>query len=101
MQTSCSLQHVPLDTGREASLDPALKKRLAFAVQKLSELRALAGGKAAAGGARSRAAGEGGSGMNLDKGMFNRPAGADERRNAQFEANPNVRSDSTLQADLS
>lgn len=98
MQTSCSLQHVPLDTARETNLDPALRNRLAFAVQKLSELRKLADGQTANGtGSAPRkpgfgAASEGGAGaMKLDKGMFDRPAGAEERRAAQFEANPKVR----------
>lgn len=36
---SCSLLHVPLDLGLEATLDTELKNWLAFAVQKLDELR--------------------------------------------------------------
>jgi 5-methyltetrahydropteroyltriglutamate--homocysteine methyltransferase len=94
VQTSCSLQHVPLDTARESNLAPALKGRLAFAVQKLSELRALATNKSSAANGNSSsngaAAGGGGTGMQVDKGMFDRPAGAEERRAAQFKANPNV-----------
>ena len=38
---SCSLLHVPLDLGLEATLDTELKNWLAFAVQKLDELRIL------------------------------------------------------------
>ncbi|MBC9207606.1 5-methyltetrahydropteroyltriglutamate--homocysteine S-methyltransferase [Roseomonas aerophila] len=38
---SCSLLHVPVDVGQEDGLDPALKRSLAFAVQKLAEVRAL------------------------------------------------------------
>lgn len=38
---SCSLLHVPLDLGLESTLDTELKNWLAFAVQKLDELRIL------------------------------------------------------------
>jgi 5-methyltetrahydropteroyltriglutamate--homocysteine methyltransferase len=38
---ACSLLHVPLDLGLEATLDTELKNWLAFAVQKLDELRIL------------------------------------------------------------
>jgi 5-methyltetrahydropteroyltriglutamate--homocysteine methyltransferase len=38
---SCSLLHVPLDLAQEDALDPALRSWLAFAVQKLGEVRAL------------------------------------------------------------
>lgn len=39
---SCSLLHSPVDLDREQDLDPEVKAWLAFAVQKLGELRALA-----------------------------------------------------------
>lgn len=39
---SCSLLHVPVDLQQEQGLDPALKNRLAFAVQKAEELAVLA-----------------------------------------------------------
>jgi 5-methyltetrahydropteroyltriglutamate--homocysteine methyltransferase len=42
--SSCSLLHVPLDAGLETGLAPDLKGRLAFAVQKLSEVSDLARG---------------------------------------------------------
>ena len=38
---SCSLLHVPVDLGREELLDTEIKSWLAFAVQKLQELRVL------------------------------------------------------------
>ena len=38
---SCSLLHVPIDLGREKKLDPEVASWLAFAVQKLEELRIL------------------------------------------------------------
>jgi 5-methyltetrahydropteroyltriglutamate--homocysteine methyltransferase len=38
---SCSLLHVPHDLALEDALDPSLRRSLAFAVQKLSEVRAL------------------------------------------------------------
>ncbi len=39
---SCSLLHVPVDLGSEHLLDPELRSWLAFALQKLDELRCLA-----------------------------------------------------------
>ncbi len=39
---SCSLLHVPIDLAAEKRLDPGLKGWLAFAAQKLAEVRALA-----------------------------------------------------------
>ncbi|GEO80705.1 5-methyltetrahydropteroyltriglutamate--homocysteine S-methyltransferase [Pararhodospirillum oryzae] len=39
---SCSLLHVPVDLGSETRLDPEVRGWLAFAVQKLEELRVLA-----------------------------------------------------------
>jgi 5-methyltetrahydropteroyltriglutamate--homocysteine methyltransferase len=39
---SCSLLHVPVDLERETKLDPEVRSWLAFAVQKLEELRILA-----------------------------------------------------------
>ena len=39
---SCSLLHVPVDLERERELDPELRSWLAFALQKLDELRILA-----------------------------------------------------------
>jgi 5-methyltetrahydropteroyltriglutamate--homocysteine methyltransferase len=39
---SCSLLHAPVDLERETKLDPGVRAWLAFAVQKLAELRALA-----------------------------------------------------------
>ncbi len=41
---SCSLLHVPVDAAQETRMQPAVRSWLAFAVQKLAELRALAGG---------------------------------------------------------
>lgn len=42
LSTSCSLLHVPVDLAQEPSLDPELHSWLAFARQKLQELRILA-----------------------------------------------------------
>jgi len=39
---SCSLLHAPVDLARERGLDPEVRPWLAFAVQKLGEVRALA-----------------------------------------------------------
>ena len=43
---SCSLLHVPVDAAGETRLEPKVRSRLAFAVQKLAELAALADGEA-------------------------------------------------------
>ncbi len=42
VSTSCSLLHVPYDVERETGLDPALRRRLAFAEQKVAEVVELA-----------------------------------------------------------
>jgi 5-methyltetrahydropteroyltriglutamate--homocysteine methyltransferase len=42
--SSCSLLHAPHDLGLEHKLDPLLKAKLAFAVQKLGEVTAIAAG---------------------------------------------------------
>ena len=42
--TSCSLLHVPVDLGEEHALDATIASWLAFAVQKLDELTAIANG---------------------------------------------------------
>jgi len=52
---SCSLLHVPVDLTREQKLDPEIKRWLAFALQKLDELRVL---KIALTQGRSAVAGE-------------------------------------------
>lgn len=44
---SCSLQHVPVDLAQEVKLDQTVKNWMAFAVQKLAEVSALASGVAA------------------------------------------------------
>jgi 5-methyltetrahydropteroyltriglutamate--homocysteine methyltransferase len=43
VSTSCSLLHVPYDADLETDLDPALRRRLAFAEQKVAEVVELAG----------------------------------------------------------
>ena len=50
---SCSLLHTPVDAALESGLDAALHSRVAFAVQKLDELRVLANGGAHAADASS------------------------------------------------
>jgi len=42
LSSSCSLLHVPVDLERETRLDPAIREWLAFARQKVAELRTLA-----------------------------------------------------------
>ncbi|TAN05853.1 MAG: 5-methyltetrahydropteroyltriglutamate--homocysteine S-methyltransferase [Rhodanobacteraceae bacterium] len=51
---SCSLLHVPTDVAAETTLDPGLRASMAFARQKIEELRAYAG--ALDGSAKARAA---------------------------------------------
>ncbi|TDD39009.1 5-methyltetrahydropteroyltriglutamate--homocysteine S-methyltransferase [Actinomadura sp. KC06] len=41
VSTSCSLLHVPIDLDAEASLDPGVRERLAFARQKVAEVVAV------------------------------------------------------------
>lgn len=48
VQSSCSLQHVPIDKERETKLPADLMPKLAFAVQKLAEMKAVATGAAKA-----------------------------------------------------
>ncbi len=43
LQPSCSLLHVPITTQREDRLDPVIRHALAFADEKLAELRLLSG----------------------------------------------------------
>lgn len=38
---SCSLLHSPVDLGREDTLDPEVKERMAFAIQKLAEIKLI------------------------------------------------------------
>lgn len=45
VSSSCSLQHVPYDLGLEPDLDPAVRDRLAFAEQKVTEIVTLAAGR--------------------------------------------------------
>jgi 5-methyltetrahydropteroyltriglutamate--homocysteine methyltransferase len=52
---SCSLLHCPVDLGEEQRLDPKTTRWLAFAVQKLDELRAIAHGATAGDGAIAEA----------------------------------------------
>jgi 5-methyltetrahydropteroyltriglutamate--homocysteine methyltransferase len=86
MQTSCSLQHVPIDTEREAKLPAHLKAKLAFAVQKLGELKAVATGKSAKASGIQMA----NKAPNLPKNMFDRPMPYAQRRPLQFQALPMV-----------
>jgi hypothetical protein len=57
VQPSCSLQHVPIDLDLETKLEPAVKSKLAFAVQKLAELTQVAAA-APGSGVSSAAAGQ-------------------------------------------
>lgn len=41
LSTSCSLLHVPYSTGYEENLDPLIREKLSFALEKLGELDAL------------------------------------------------------------
>ena len=55
LASSCSLLHVPIDLEVEKKLDPELKSWLAFATQKLGEIRALADAATETGRPRSQA----------------------------------------------
>ena len=93
VQTSCSLQHVPLDVGRETDMSGGVKERLAFAVQKLDELVRVAKGTHVKDVKSSSAVSTAPiSRETLEASMFDRPAAYAERREAQFKVNPQVRS---------
>lgn len=83
---SCSLLHVPIDLAAEKGLDPELEKWLAFAAQKLAEVRALAdaaGDGAPAGRffeeARAALAGRRASPRTRDPKVRTRAAAVDEK----------------------
>eukprot|EP00892_Ulva_mutabilis_P010097 jgi/Ulvmu1/745/UM010_0118.1 len=94
VQSSCTMQHVPMDLDRETKLAPELKKRLAFAKQKLVEIvtvaKQLSSGKCPA-KAPTQVFGTAGQMMQkYDKKMFDRPLPYEERRQAQFKAFPAI-----------
>lgn len=96
MQSSCTLQHVPVDLERETKMDAALKKRLAFAKQKLVEIvevaKQLSAGKCPSGQAPKAVAGTAAEELQkYDKNMTERPQPYEKRRQAQFSAFPKVR----------
>jgi 5-methyltetrahydropteroyltriglutamate--homocysteine methyltransferase len=75
---SCSLLHVPIDLEQEKDIDPELREWLAFALQKITEIRALAH---ALGGNRDKVAA-----------AFQASADAAERRHRSARTrNPHVR----------
>ena len=95
---SCSLLHVPYQAARETGLDPELRSWLAFAAEKLAELRALAAPReirdCALRPARAAVAGRRASVRTNDPtvrerasalraGDYARDAAADERRSLQ------------------
>jgi hypothetical protein len=86
MQSSCSLQHLPINVDRETKLDANIKKKLAFAVQKLAELKILATTSPSKDAVQDAANKQ----PQLDPKLFSRPADYQTRRKAQFEKNPNV-----------
>ena len=87
LQSGCSLQHVPIDTAMESKLSPQLVAKLAFAVQKLAEIKAVATGKAPAGKGAVAENKE----PTIDPKLFSRPEPYAQRRAKQFQATPNVR----------
>jgi 5-methyltetrahydropteroyltriglutamate--homocysteine methyltransferase len=87
VQTSCSLQHLPIDVERETKLDGNIKKKLAFAIQKLAELKRLATSPPSKGTVSDAANKQ----PPPDSKLFSRPADYQTRRKAQFEKNPKVR----------
>ena len=88
LQPSSSLQHVPVDLEQETELPDDLKKRLAFAVQKLSVLQSLASdaSNGAAGSANGslNAAVEDSVGKTIKEEMFSRKEKFADRREKQF-----------------
>lgn len=74
---SCSLLHVPVDLEHEQALDPEIRSWLAFAVQKLEELRILA-----------HALDHGRSQVQLE--LVENAAAVDRRRASKRVSNPEV-----------
>ena len=74
---SCSLLHVPVDLQNETALDPEIRSWLAFAVQKLEELRILA-----------HALDHGRSQVQLE--LVENAAAIDRRRASKRVSNPQV-----------
>jgi len=74
---SCSLLHVPVDLQNETALDPEIRSWLAFAVQKLEELRILA-----------QALDHGRSQVQLE--LVENAAAIDRRRASKRVSNPEV-----------
>eukprot|EP00172_Hildenbrandia_rubra_P004233 Plantae.Rhodophyta-Hildenbrandia_rubra.ctg8167.p1 GENE.Plantae.Rhodophyta-Hildenbrandia_rubra.ctg8167~~Plantae.Rhodophyta-Hildenbrandia_rubra.ctg8167.p1 ORF type:complete len:742 (+),score=169.31 Plantae.Rhodophyta-Hildenbrandia_rubra.ctg8167:2053-4278(+) len=87
VQPSSSLQHVPVDLELEKDLPADVKNRLAFAVQKLSLLSSLAGGKASngiSGDKKLANAAEESIGSTIKEEMFSRKEKFADRRQKQF-----------------
>lgn len=82
VQSSCSLQFVPIDLDLEPSLPNDVRRRLAFAKQKLGEIVAVASGKPAS---SSKVPGAAASELDIPDGMFSRAMGYQERRKVQAE----------------
>ena len=77
---------MPIDTRMESKLGADLVSKLAFAVQKLAEMKSIAGGRAAAGKGVTAEA----KVMQIDKKLFSRSEPYAQRRPKQFAANPKV-----------
>ncbi|MFI5523233.1 5-methyltetrahydropteroyltriglutamate--homocysteine S-methyltransferase [Streptomyces platensis] len=95
VSSSCSLLHVPLDTGAERDIDPQIVRWLAFARQKTTEIVTLARGLARGTGAiaaelaanRADLASRAGSALTHDPAVRARAAavtGADGRRSQPY-----------------
>lgn len=83
VQPSCSLQYVPIDVEVETMIPADVKKKLAFAVQKLDNLTALAGGASGDGAAAATQSTVQVTGTIAEE-LFKRKESFEERRPTQF-----------------
>ncbi|MEW5320201.1 MAG: hypothetical protein WDW38_011293 [Sanguina aurantia] len=85
--SSCSLQHLPYNVALETSMEPGLKARLGFAVQKLKEIVTLAAASATAADTALVAAPVEVD-MSVDASLFLRPETYAVRRDKQMQFHP-------------
>ncbi len=81
VQPSVSLQHLPFDASVETNLPAGVRERLAFALQKLATISAVAAASASCDNAGAKPLSD--PTHNLDAGLFKRPEAFEARRGKQ------------------
>lgn len=84
VHSSVPLQHLPIDTAMEVKMPVELRNRMAFAVQKLTEVKTLSASTDASPSAPVAAAAPD-IGSTLDRAMFDRPQPFAQRRDSQLQ----------------